>query len=139
MQYDYARLKPRQYLLDIFKNIINATIPKGSIEFENLPESDSIQDAELLLCILLPTTKLQSIGLVLANAGYVSSDLLKALEGWGNLTHIQSDILNAIEVYLQRYSDPANDNRPISRVVVVCLSTTQTPRTESQKPKGDLI
>ena len=105
------RIKPRQHILDIFEAFTKTAIQNGSIQFLPKEDTDSLQDAELMLCILYPATQLQNTGFALARAGKVHKDVLKSLAAWGDQSQIQKDILRAVDYYLRRYT--TEDNRPV--------------------------
>ena len=76
--------------------------------------SNSISDAEQLLCLLYPATSLDTFRL--DKPDDIAPDVANALAPFGSDTRIGSVLVNLIEEYLDRYSD--EDNEPMLSIVV---------------------
>ena len=58
-----VRIEPRQQLLDTWKATIQSSWRDGEWHWGGRDGSNSISDAEQLLCILLPATQVPAFGL----------------------------------------------------------------------------
>jgi hypothetical protein len=66
-------------------------------------ESNSISDAEQLLCLLYPATELPNLALGLPDA--MADDVAKALECLGGASAIPQRLIDVLENYIKRYTD----------------------------------
>ncbi|MDG4821792.1 SCO2524 family protein [Asanoa sp. WMMD1127] len=105
------RMQPRQQLLEIW----NATVRSSwsdrekKWKFGGRDAPNSIGDAEQLLCILMPATKVESFKL--DRPDETSEDMIRALRPLGNATEIPKTLITILREYFDRYSDP--DGTPI--------------------------
>jgi hypothetical protein len=105
------RMQPRQQLLEIW----NATVRSSWSErekrwkFGGRDAPNSIGDAEQLLCILMPATKIESFKL--DRPDETSEDMIRALRPLGNATEIPKTLIGILRDYFERYSEP--DGTPI--------------------------
>ncbi|SNT44022.1 hypothetical protein SAMN05421812_10665 [Asanoa hainanensis] len=105
------RMQPRQQLLEIW----NATVRSSWSErekkwkFGGRDAPNSIGDAEQLLCILTPATKVESFKL--DRPDETAEDMIRALRPLGNATEIPKTLIGILREYFDRYSDP--DGTPL--------------------------
>lgn len=104
------RLQPRQELLSVWKAISKWCGPAQSFNWEDRNGSNSISDAELLLCLLLPPQKLTAIRFDRPDETKV--DVYTALAAFGGPVDIPQRIVGLIGQYLARYTD-AESKAPI--------------------------
>ncbi|MEU4237651.1 SCO2524 family protein [Actinoplanes sp. NPDC026619] len=102
------QIKPRQQLLDIWRatarvSYQDAWSPGG------LSGSNSISDAEQLLCIMAPATEIPLFRLDQPDT--VTDDVLEALKPLGDNLQIPQRLLRALSEYLNRYTAP--DGTPV--------------------------
>jgi len=104
-------MQPRQQLLEIW----NATVRSSWSDrekrwkFGGRDAPNSISDAEQLLCILTPATKVASFKL--DRPDETAEDMIRALRPLGNATEIPKTLVSVLRDYFDRYSEP--DGTPI--------------------------
>ena len=96
------RIRPRQQLLDVWRATVRLSHDGGSWVWGGGAESNSISDAEQLLCLLMPGTSLDAFRL--DRMDMVPADVVDALSGLGGLVNIQRVLLQAMTEYFTRYS-----------------------------------
>ncbi|MEU4621340.1 SCO2524 family protein [Actinoplanes sp. NPDC023801] len=96
-------LQPRQELLSVWKAISKWCGPAQSFMWEDRSGSNSISDAELLLCLLLPPQKLPAIRY--DQPDQTRDDVVGALAGFGGPVEIPQRIVGLVGTYLSRYTD----------------------------------
>jgi hypothetical protein len=104
-------LQPRQELLSVWKAISKWCGPVQSFKWDDRGGSNSISDAELLLCLLLPPQKLPDIRY--DRPDQTKDDVAGALAGFGGPVEIPQRIVGLIGTYLTKYSDPDAQDAPI--------------------------
>lgn len=105
------RMQPRQTLLEIWRATARLSYDdkEKSWIFGGVTGSNSLSDAEQLLCILLPATSGGPFGLDQPNA--TAHDVTNALKHLGTTTDIPRLIVRVLTEYMDRYSD--EDGRPL--------------------------
>jgi hypothetical protein len=99
------RLQPRQEILSVWKSISRWCGPPQSFRWADRQGSNSISDAELLLCLLLPPQKLPDIRY--DRPDLTKDDVSAALAGLGGPVEIPQSIVGLVGTYLTKYTDPA--------------------------------
>src|ERR1700754_3582889 len=100
------RMQPRQLLLEIW----NATVRSSwsdrekKWKFGGRDSANSISDAEQLLCILMPATKIESFKL--DRPDETADDMARALRPLGIATEIPKTLIGIIRDYFDRYTEP---------------------------------
>ncbi|UVS79802.1 SCO2524 family protein [Actinokineospora sp. UTMC 2448] len=94
------RIQPRRQILDIWRSVIRSSFQNGSWEWRGRDESNSISDAEQLLCLLYPATEVPA--LALDQPDIIAEDATKALERFGDPRTIPYRVIEVIEDYLRR-------------------------------------
>ncbi|MGW5054035.1 SCO2524 family protein [Actinokineospora sp. NPDC004072] len=94
------RIQPRRQILDIWRSVIRSSFQNGSWEWRGRDESNSISDAEQLLCLLYPATEVPA--LALDQPDIIAEDVSKALERFGDPRTIPYRVIDVIEDYLDR-------------------------------------
>jgi hypothetical protein len=99
------RMQPRQTLLEIWRAAARLSYDdkERSWIFGGVTGSNSLSDAEQLLCILLPATSGGPFGLDQPNA--TTQDVTNALKHLGTTTDIPRLIIRILGQYMDRYSD----------------------------------
>ncbi|MQY17690.1 SCO2524 family protein [Nocardia macrotermitis] len=110
------RIRPRQQLLDLWRSVLAYCYREGEDGkkewvWGGRDGSNSISDAEQLLCLLYPATTLDTFGV--DRPDNVATDVATALAPLGTDTRIGSFLVDRIEEYLARHSDAENDNEPV--------------------------
>jgi len=97
------RIQPRRQILDIWRSVLCASFQDGAWIWGGRDESNSISDAEQLLCILYPATELPNLALDRPDA--MAEDVSKALEQLGDANTIPRKIIDVLADYIDRYTD----------------------------------
>jgi hypothetical protein len=103
------QIQPRQQLLDIWAATTRVSYDQGAWRAGGRGGSNSISDAEQLLCIMAPATGVPLFRLDRPDG--VSDDVLDALRGLGDNLQIPQRLLRALTDYIERYTDP--DGTPV--------------------------
>ncbi|SCL25852.1 SCO2524 family protein [Micromonospora inyonensis] len=98
------RLQPRQELLSVWKAISRWCGSGQSFSWGDRAGRNSISDAELLLCLLLPPTKLPDIRY--DRPDETKPDVCAALASFGSAVEIPQRVVRLIGEYLHDYTDP---------------------------------
>src|SRR3954468_870385 len=97
------RTNPRQHILETWRAFARVTINNGEWTWGGRDPSNSISDAEQLLCLLYPATEVS--GFKLDRPDAIEDDVLAALKLMGSGLDIPMRMLDALEQYLERYTD----------------------------------
>jgi hypothetical protein len=97
------RVEPRQQLLEIWAAVARYSYPDGTWRWGGRDGSNSISDAEQLLCILSPATSIEP--LALDDPDRIAEDVLGVLRGFGGIAEIARVLLRAVADYMDRYTD----------------------------------
>lgn len=98
------RLQPRQELLSVWKSISRWCGPVQQFSWADRSGRNSISDAELLLCLLLPPTKLP--GIRFDRPDETKPDVCTALASFGSAVDIPQWVVRLIGDYMECYIDP---------------------------------
>ncbi|MFG1951608.1 SCO2524 family protein [Micromonospora sp. NPDC048830] len=98
------RLQPRQELLSVWKAISRWCGSGQAFSWGDRSGRNSISDAELLLCLLLPPTKLP--GIRFDRPDETKPDVCAALASFGGAVEIPQRVVRLIGEYLRCYTDP---------------------------------
>ena len=96
-------MQPRQELLDIWRAVARWSWQKEQWATGGRYASNSIADAEQLLCLLLPASKVPVFGL--DDPDRTGQDMLEALKGLGGATEIPRRLVSILLEYYGRYTD----------------------------------
>jgi hypothetical protein len=99
-----VKLQPRQESLSVWKAISNWCGPAQSFRWADRGGSNSISDAELLLCLLLPPQELP--GLRYDRPDQTHADVCTALAGFGGPVAIPQRVVGLLGDFFGRHSDP---------------------------------
>jgi hypothetical protein len=97
------RIQPRQQLLEIWRATARASYQNGSWAWGGRDKSNSIADAEQLLCILYPNSEMPSFKLDVPNEA--SDDVLDSLEALGVGGAVARTLVRVLGEYLANYVD----------------------------------
>ncbi|WP_426509986.1 SCO2524 family protein [Dactylosporangium sp. McL0621] len=97
------RMQPRQEILDIWRALVRWSWQKDQWVWGGRFDSNSIGDAEQLLCLLLPASKVHVFGL--DDPDRTGIDSLDALEDFGGTMEIPRRIVTVLQDYYVRYTD----------------------------------
>lgn len=100
------RIQPRRQILDIWGSVVRTAFRNG--EWVWSEDSDSISDAEQLLCLLYPATELTNLGL--ENPDDMVDDVATALSGLGDPGVIPQRLVDVLTEYVRR--NTGNDGEP---------------------------
>jgi hypothetical protein len=103
------QIQPRQQLLDVWQATTRVSYRGGTWVPGGRGGSNSISDAEQLLCIMSPATEIPLFRLDRPDG--VSDDVVAALEVLGDNLQIPQRLLRALTDYIERYTGP--DGTPI--------------------------
>jgi hypothetical protein len=99
------RMQPRQEILDIWRAVVRWSWRKDQWVWGGRFDPNSIGDAEQLLCLLLPASKVPVFGL--DNPDRTGLDALGALAPLGGAMEIPRGLISVLLGYYQRYTDEA--------------------------------
>lgn len=93
------RIQPRRQILNMWSALLTSCYKDGKWTWGGIAGSNSISDAEQLLCILYPATQIDSFAL--HDPDRISDDVRQALDPLGR--RIGQKIVEVLDEYLQRY------------------------------------
>ena len=135
-----VRIEPRQQLLDTWKATIQSSWRDGEWHWGGRDGSNSISDAEQLLCILLPATQVPAFGLDRPNV--TADSMLEALSPLGNEKTIPLNLIRIAADYFDRYSE---DGRPVFAggsyfgLDPASVADTDDPKLSEQQRDRDIV
>jgi hypothetical protein len=97
------RIQPRQQLLEIWRATSRTSFENGEWQWGGRDRSNSISDAEQLLCLLAPATEVAAFRL--DRPDQTAEDILEALRDLGDSVEIPRLIIRLLTEYMQRYTD----------------------------------
>jgi hypothetical protein len=97
------RIQPRQQLLEIWRATSRTSLENGEWQWGGRDRSNSISDAEQLLCLLAPATEVAAFRL--DRPDQTAEDILEALRDLGDSVEIPRRIIRVLTEYMQRYTD----------------------------------
>lgn len=97
------QIQPRQQILDIWRATARVTLDDDEWFPGGRPGSNSISDAEQLLCVMSPATEIPLFRLDRPDA--VGNDVLETLRDVGDNLQIPQRLLQALSRYVERYTD----------------------------------
>ncbi|MBX6355187.1 MAG: hypothetical protein IRZ05_04930 [Micromonosporaceae bacterium] len=97
------KIQPRQQLLEIWRATTRTSIQNGEWQWGGRDRSNSISDAEQLLCLLAPATEVAAFRL--DRPDQTAEDVLGALRDFGDSVEIPRRIVRLLTEYMQRYTD----------------------------------
>src|SRR5215813_4653571 len=103
------RIQPRQQLLEIWRATARSSYQNGRWVWGGRESSNSIGDAEQLLCLVLPATSIESFKV--DHPDQTNQDVLEALRPMGNAVEIPRRLVTVLADYFDRYS--AEDGTPL--------------------------
>lgn len=102
------RIRPRQQLLELWRAVVTYRAADSWLG-GGRDTSNSINDAEQLLCLLYPATEIDAFALDQPDT--IAPDVHRALAPWGDSTEVGGVLVGLLEEYLRRYTDP--DGEPV--------------------------
>jgi hypothetical protein len=99
------KIQPRQQLLQIWRAIARASFQDGKWVKGGRHRSNSISDAEQLLCILYPAIELPPFRL--DKPDETAEDILDALQILGDSIDIPKLLIRVVTEYMEQYTDDA--------------------------------
>jgi hypothetical protein len=103
------RVQPRQQILDVWRATARSSYEKDAWLWGGRDGSNSISDAEQLLCLMGPATDLPAFRL--DRPDETAEDVLRALRPLGDSVEIPQVLIRVLGEYLRRYT--AEDGSPI--------------------------
>lgn len=103
------RIQARQQLLEIWRATARSSFQRGEWTWAGRDPSNSISDAEQLLCLMTPATEITSFKL--DRPDEAAEDILQALAPLGDSVEIPRRLIRIIDEYLDRYTD--EDGTPV--------------------------
>jgi hypothetical protein len=126
------QIQPRKYLLEIWRAAVASSLsPEGEWIWGGRDGSDSISDAEQLLCLMLPATEVYRFRLNVPDK--TDAEVLATLEWLGDAVEIPRRLARICLDYLKRYTlDDGNDTPSFAggRLTAVDPSVSGEPTTE---------
>lgn len=97
------RMQPRQQLLETWRAIASASFSDDTWQWGGRREPNSVSDAEQLLCLMGPATKIDTFKLDLPDE--IAEDVLEALSPLGDSVELPRRLVRLIGDYLRTYRD----------------------------------
>lgn len=104
MRSNIENIEPRRRLLEMWSAVGDFALADRKWRWQGRTPSNSISDAEQLLCVLQPATALPQLRL--AEPNETSADAKAALRKLGGESQIPRTIIEGLEDYLTRYTTP---------------------------------
>jgi hypothetical protein len=123
------RVRPRQQLLEVWESVVRSSWRDGGWNWGGRDGSNSISDAEQILCLLLPATQIESFNL--DRPDQTSERMVQVLRRLGTATDIPRVLVDVFTDYLYRYTD--KDGTPVFSGGSYFSSTGDDEPTESQR------
>lgn len=101
-------IQPREQVLDVWHSVVGYAYRDGKWQWAGREDSNSISDAELLLCLMYPATNVPALRF--DRPDQTSLDVLEALHGLGNDLEVARTVVRILIDYMERYSV---DGKPI--------------------------
>lgn len=102
---DIDFIQPRYEILELWRSVARHAYRRGRWDWGDEDyNTNSISDAEQLLCVLYPATNRPQLRLEEPNA--IPHDVLDALRGMGDSVQIPRALIAAVEEYLKRHTHP---------------------------------
>lgn len=102
MRSNAENIEPRRRLLEVWSAVGDFALADRKWRWQGRVPSNSISDAEQLLCVLQPATALPPLRL--ADPNETSEDAKYALRNFGTPSHIPRTIIEVLEDYIGRYT-----------------------------------
>lgn len=103
------QLKPRQQILDIWRHTARVSYHDGEWFPGGRDGSNSISDAEQLLCVMAPATEVSLFRLDRPDTA--ARDVLDTLKALGDDIQVPQRLVQALTLYIDRYT--ADDGTPV--------------------------
>jgi len=100
-----VKIDPRQALLNVWEATVRSSTRNGQWQFGGRQGSNSISDAEQLLCVLLPATQVPAFALDRPNS--TAESMATALAGLGDVNRIPMRLARILTTYFSTYVDEA--------------------------------
>ncbi|WP_227980983.1 SCO2524 family protein [Nocardia spumae] len=123
------RIRPRQQLLDLWQAMVRCCHRDGTWTWGGRQGSNSISDAEQLLCLLYPATEIGAFALDRPND--MPADTRAVLAPLGEPTRVGGVLVGLLEQYLDRYTDAAGE--PIFAGGSYLAAEGEQPPTDAQR------
>ncbi|MEU6561040.1 SCO2524 family protein [Nocardia nova] len=123
------RIRPRQQLLDLWQAMVLCCHRGDTWIWGGRQGSNSISDAEQLLCLLYPATEIEAFALDRPND--IPADTRAVLTPLGEPTRVGGVLVGLLEQYLQRHTDA--DGEPVFAGGSYLAAAGEQPPTESQR------
>jgi hypothetical protein len=101
---DVDFIQPRYAILEVWRAVARRAYRQGRWDWGDETRSDSVSDAEQLLCIMYPATNRVQLRLEEPNA--IPHDVLDSLRTMGDSVQIPRALIAAMEEYLKRHTHP---------------------------------
>jgi hypothetical protein len=124
------QIQPRQHLLDIWRATAKTSWVDGEWVAGGRAGTNSISDAEQLLCILFPAV--EAPGFQLDDPNDIPDDALAALSAMGAATELPLRLVRAVREYLERYRDEGRNPTFAGEGYFTAQDAEQTPSAEQR-------
>ncbi|MFK3981660.1 SCO2524 family protein [Micromonospora sp. NPDC050397] len=99
------RIQPRQELLEIWTAVVRSSWRDERWVWGGADRSNSISDAEQMLCLLLPATQVDAFNI--DRPDETADEMIKVLRPLGTATQIPLVLVKILTEYFSRYTDPS--------------------------------
>lgn len=97
------KVQPRQQLLEIWAATVRTSWRDGRWHWGGRDGSNSISDAEQLLCLLMPATQVEHFSI--DRPDETADEIMRALRPLGNATQIPRVLIAVLTEYFTKYTD----------------------------------
>ncbi|WP_067695333.1 SCO2524 family protein [Nocardia jejuensis] len=104
------RIQPRQQILGVWRSLLTACFHRGEWVWGGRDGSNSISDAEQLLCLLYPATEIDGFGL--DRPDDIADDIRAVLSPMGTGWRIGATLVTVLEDYIARYTEVIEVDTP---------------------------
>ncbi|MGW1741989.1 SCO2524 family protein [Nocardia sp. NPDC001965] len=122
------RIRPRQQLLDLWRAVLACSYRDKTWSWGGRDGTNSISDAEQLLCLLYPATELEAFAL--DQPDDMATDARRAFGPFGDETRIGGALVGLLEDYMARYTGP--DGQPDFAAGSYLRTADERPPTDAQ-------
>ncbi|MEV6068192.1 SCO2524 family protein [Nocardia sp. NPDC052001] len=129
------RIQPRQQILGIWQSLLAACYRDGEWVWGGGDGSNSISDAEQLLCLLYPATEIE--GFALDHPDAIADDILTVLSPMGSAVRIRMTIVDVLEDYIDRYTRIESTDGNGTRDIPIFSAGSYLSSAEDQEPTAE--
>lgn len=129
------RIQPRQQILGVWRSLLTACYRGDEWSWGGRNGSNSISDAEQLLCLLYPATEIDGFGL--DRPDDIAEDIQAVLSPLGSPARIGATLVGVLEQYIDRYTEVAKSDSGDEQDIPVFAAGSYLSAANSQEPTAE--